>query len=206
MDSPSNLPGLSATPLGLAPLGPPRQLVLITENQQATATQTWTWTGSTWSLRHPTTELPVAVVGPVLSPDPTINRVVAALQTVPGGATQTWAWDGATWKLLASTPRLRLDATSATMAPDPQGGGVVLYMHPAGPTAGCTWLLRGRSWTEVDPSSPPVETAYYGASLLDDTGIDRVILIGGAARPNPLNVLWVFSGSTWTAEPASILG
>jgi hypothetical protein len=42
--------------------------------------------------------------------------------------------------------------------------------------------------------------------LLSDTHIGRVILIGGASRPNPLNVLWVLNGSAWRAEAASVLG
>lgn len=202
----SDLPGASTTPLGLVALKAPSQLVLVTEDRQATATETWTRTGSGWSRRRPAIELPVAAVGPILAADPALDRIVAVLQAVSGGPTQTWAWDGATWALMASTPVLQLDPTSTTLAPDPQSGGLLLYTHPAGSPVGCTWLLSGDVWREVDASSPPVDTAYFGASLLADTRLERVILIGGAARPNPLNVLWVFSGSTWTAEPASMLG
>ncbi len=67
----------------------------------------------------------------------------------------------------------------------------------------CTWALDGTSWREVNPVSPDVDTA--GATLISDTRIGRVIIIGSALRPNPLNVLWVLNGSTWGAEPPSVL-
>ena len=139
----------------------------------------------------------------MLSADPLRHRVIAVLAAAAtaGGATQTWAWNGSTWRLVSSTFKLGLDPISATMAPDPQTGAVLLFMHPAGWLA-CTWALSGAVWREVNPSSPDVDTAFSGASLLSDTYIGRAILIGGAARPNPLSVLWVLNGSVWTAEVA----
>jgi hypothetical protein len=200
----ANLPAATDRTVGLAPLAD--QLVLVTENSQVTATQTWAWTGSAWSLRHPATNLPLGAAGPVLSADPLRHRVIAVLAAAPtaGGATQTWAWNGSTWRLVSSTFKLGLDPFSATMAPDPQTGAVLLYMHPTGSKA-CTWALSGAVWRVVNSSSPDVDTAFGGASLLSDTYIGRVILIGGAARPNPLNVLWVLTGSVWSAESRSVL-
>ncbi|MFZ2032460.1 MAG: hypothetical protein WAW53_01750 [Candidatus Dormiibacterota bacterium] len=201
----ADLPAPTDRVVGLAPLAD--RLVLVTENSQVTATQTWAWTGSTWLLRHPITNLPLGAAGPVIAPDPRRHRIIAVLVAAPtaGGATQTWAWNGSTWLLVSSTFKLGLDPTSANMAPDPQTGTVLLYMHPDGSVA-CTWALDGAAWREVNSSSPGVDTSFSGALLLSDTHIGRVILIGGAARPNPLNVLWVLSGSVWSAEPASVLG
>jgi hypothetical protein len=200
----ADLPAPPTVVVGLAPLAD--QLVLVTENSQVTATQTWAWTGSAWVLRHPASNLPLGAAGPVISADPLRHRVIAVLTALPtaGGATQTWAWNGSTWRLVSSTFKLGLDPTSANMAPDPQTGTVLLYMHPVGSMA-CSWALNGAVWREVNPSSPGVDTAFGGALLLSDTRIGRVILIGGAPRPNPLNVLWVLSGSAWRAEPASVL-
>ncbi len=201
----ADLPAATAGTLGLAPLAD--QLVLVTENSQGTATQTWTWTGSVWALRHPASNLPLGAAGPVISADPFRHRVIAVLASAAtaGGATQTWAWNGSTWRLVSSTFKLGLDPISASMAPDPETGAVLLFMHPVG-SAACTWALSGAAWREVNPSSPDVDTAFGGASMLSDTHIGRVILVGGAARPNPLNVLWVLSGSVWRAEPSSFLG
>jgi hypothetical protein len=200
----ADLPDSRDRAVGLEPLAD--QLVLVTENSQVTATQTWAWTGSAWSLRHPATNLPLGVAGPVLSADPRRHRVIALLAAAAtaGGATQTWAWNGSTWRLVSSTFKLGLDPFSATMASDPQTGAVILFMHPTG-SAACTWALSGTVWRQVNPNSPDVDTDFGGASLLSDTYIGRVILIGGAARPNPLNVLWVLSGSKWSAEPPSVL-
>ena len=201
----ADLPAPTDRVVGLAPLAD--QLVLVTENSQVTTTQTWAWTGSAWSPRHPASNLPLGAAGPVISADPLRHRVIAVLTALPtaGGATQTWAWNGSTWRLVSSTFELGLDPTSAMMAPDPQTGTVLLYMHPDGSMA-CTWALNGAVWREVNSSSPGVDASFSGALLLSDTHIGRVILIGGASRPNPLNVLWVLSGSVWRAEPASVLG
>ena len=195
------------TVAGAEPLG--NTVVLVAENLQDTyaspATRTWTWNGTAWTVRRPTTNLPVGSGGPVFSADPVHRRVVAVLTANASGATQTWAWSGSTWRLVASTYKLGLDPISATMAPDPQTGAVLLYMDPPG-SAACTWALEGSTWRELEPASPSVDTAYEGAALLTDTAIGRVILIGGPTRPNPLNILWVFDGSAWRAEPASALG
>jgi hypothetical protein len=201
----ADLPAATDRTVGLAPLA--GQLVLVTENSQVTGTQTWAWTGVAWSLRHPATNLPLGAAGPVISADPLRHRVIAVLAAAAtsGGSTQAWAWDGSTWRLVSATFELGLDPISATMAPDPQTGAVLLFMHPAGSVA-CTWALSGATWREVNPSSPDVDTAFGGASLLSDTHIGRLILIGGAARPNPLNVLWVLIGSVWRAEPSTFLG
>lgn len=197
-----DLPAPTDRVVGLAPLG--NQLVLVTENSQATATQTWVWTGAVWSLRHPVTNLPLGAADPVISADPLHHRVVAVLvaAATAGGATQTWAWDGSTWRLASSTFKLGIDPSTASMVPDPQTGAVLLFMHPPGSMA-CTWALDGTSWREVNPVSPDVDTA--GAILISDTRIGRVIIIGSALRPNPLNVLWVLNGSTWDVEPPSVL-
>ncbi len=201
----ADLPAPPTVVMGLAPLAD--QLFLVTQNSQVTGTQTWAWTGSVWVLRHPASNLPLGAVGPVISADPLRHRVIAVLTALPtaGGATQTWAWNGSIWRLVSSTFKLGLDPTSANMAPDPQTGAVLLYMHPVGSMA-CTWTLNGAVWREVSSSSPGVDTDFGGALLLSDTHIGRVILIGGAPGPNPLNMLWVLSGSVWTAEPASVLG
>jgi hypothetical protein len=188
--------------LGLAALGD--RLVLITEAVNGSATHTWTWAGSTWALQHPAHELPPGAGGPLVSPDPAHHRIVALVQAAHGGELQTWAWGGSTWKLAVGTAPFGLDPITASMTADPQTGSVVLYMNPAGASA-CTWALSGSAWHQVAAASPAVDTEYNGAELLSDTRIGRVILVGGAARPDPLDVLWVLDGSTWSAEPASYL-
>lgn len=183
--------------------------MLVAENLHDTyeppSTRTWTWSELSWSLDHPATNLPVGSAALLISADPIHHRIVALVSATQLGPTQTWAWTGSNWQLIDSTYELGLDPISATMAPDPQSGSVLLYMSPPGIPA-CTWALSGSTWREVDPASPDVDTAYGGGTLLTDSRIGRVILIGGPAQPggNPLNTLWIFNGSSWTAEPASV--
>ncbi|MGD1032870.1 MAG: hypothetical protein ABR977_00365 [Candidatus Dormibacteria bacterium] len=193
--------------LGLEPLR--TQLVLVAGNAARTATETWTWAaGGSWTLRHPVNELPAGASAPLLAADPTHDRIVALLDphTPSGETTQAWAWGGSSWTFVTSTTRFGLDPYSESLAPDPQTGAVVLFLHPGG-SAACTWALSGSTWEELSADSPDVDTSPDGTTLLADTGIGRVILVGGDwPDGNPLDVLWVLNGSRWTAEPASVLG
>jgi hypothetical protein len=206
----ADLPAPSDLVAGLAVLG--SQLMLVSESHDGSSTRTWLWTGSMWTLQHPATNLPGGSGAlPLLSADPAHHRTLAVIVShIPPSSltaavtTQAWAWDGSTWSLVVSTQLPGIDPITATMTPDPQTGSVLLYENPGG-GGPCTWELSGNTWHKVTGASPDVATAYWGAILLSDPRIGRAILVGGTGSPNPLDALWVFSGSTWTAEPASAL-
>ncbi|HVC41542.1 MAG TPA: hypothetical protein VND54_06160 [Candidatus Saccharimonadales bacterium] len=202
-----DLPTTTQSLVGLAALPARGQLVLVTAPTGGVPTvdDTWTWEGSAWRLDQPATALPVEGSTPVLVSDPAHRRVVAVFTGNANTRTQTWVWDGSTWSQLAADEVAPFDPISATMATDPRTGDVVLYIGGGDVRVGSTWTLSGSSWSQVNAASPVVDTYYHGSWLLTDTRIGRVLMIGSAGRPNTLNALWVFNGTGWTAERASVL-
>ena len=198
-----NLVGIAALPA----LG---QLMLVTSPSTAGGgpmrDDTWTWDGSSWRLDQPAKALPVEGSTPVLVSDPAHRRVVAVFTGTANSRSETWMWNGSTWLQLAANEVAPFDPITATMAADPRTGDILMYNGGGDVRVGSTWALRGAKWAEVDGVSPAVDTDYHGAWLLTDAHIGRVMMIGNAGRPNALNVLWVFTGTAWTAEPPSMLG
>lgn len=203
-----DLPISAQSIVGMAALPALRQLVLVTalSSGQSPADNTWTWEGSSWRLDAPVMALPVEGSTPILASDPADRRVVAVFTGDANSRSETWAWNGSTWSQLAANEVAPFDPVTATMAADPRTGDVVIYYGGGDARAGSTWTLRGATWREVDAVSPVVDTDFGGSWLLTDSSINRVITIGNAGRPDTLNVLWVFTGTTWTAERPSILG
>jgi len=193
--------------VGMATLPSLGQLVLVTAptNDLATTDDTWTWAGSSWQLDQPGAALPVEGSTPVLVSDPAHRRVVAVFTGDANSRSETWAWNGATWSQLAANEVAPFDPITATMTADPRTGNVVLYIGGGDVRVGSTWTLNGTTWRQVNATSPVVDTDYHGSWLLADTHIGRVLMIGSAGRPNPLNVLWLFTGTSWTAERPSVL-
>jgi hypothetical protein len=183
------------------------QLVLVTAptSDLATTDDTWTWDGSSWQLDQRAAALPVEGSTPVLVSDPAHRRLVAVFTGDANSRSETWAWNGATWSQLVANEVAPFDPVTATMTADPGTGNVVLYIGGGDVRVGSTWTLNGTTWRQVNAASPVVDTDYHGSWLLADTHIGRVLMIGSAGRPNPLNVLWVFTGTSWTAERPSVL-
>ena len=203
----SDLSAATQNLVGMAALPALGQLLLVTSpsNGQAVSDDTWTWKGSSWHLEAPVTALPVEGSTPVLVSDPAHRRVVAVFTGDANSRTETWTWDGATWSPLAANEVAPFDPVTATMAADPRTGDVLMYVGGGEVRAGSTWALGGTMWSEVDAVSPAVDTDYHGSWLLADKNIGRVLMIGNAGRPNTLNVLWVFTGTSWKAERPLVL-
>ncbi len=203
----ADVPVTTQTLVGMAALPALGQLLLVTapSGGRSTTDDTWTWDGSSWRLHEPTTALPVEGSTPVLVSDPARRRVVAVFTGSANSRTETWTWNGATWSQLAANEVAPFDPITATMAADPRTGDVLMYVGGGDARVGSTWALSGAAWREVDPVSPAVDTDYHGTWLLTDESIGRVLMIGNAGRPNTLNVLWVFTGTRWTAERPSLL-
>jgi hypothetical protein len=137
--------------------------------------------------------------------DPSHRRVVAVFTGTANSRAETWTWDGGTWSKLAANEMMPFDPITAAMAADPRTGDVLMYIGEGDARVGSTWALSGSSWSEVDGAAPAVDTDYHGAWLLTDPRIGRVVMIGNAGRPNTFNVLWIFTGRSWTAEGPSVL-
>jgi hypothetical protein len=201
------LPITTQSVVGMAAIPALAQLLLVTAptTAQNTTDDTWTWEESSWRLDAPVTALPVEGSTPVVVSDPAHRRVVAVFTGTADSRAETWTWSGSTWSQLAANEVAPFDPITATMATDPQTGDVLMYVGGGDSRVASTWALRGATWSEVDGVSPAVDTDYHGSWLLTDTRIGRVVMIGNAGRPNTLNVLWVFTGTKWTAEHPSVL-
>jgi hypothetical protein len=202
-----DVPNPSQSLVGMAALPALTTLVLVTAPTSGplTSDDTWTWTGASWRLDAPITALPVDGSTPIVVADPAHHRVVAVFTGNANSRAETWTWNGFTWSLLAANEVEPFDPITASMAADPRTGDVLLYIGGGDARVGSTWSLSGAAWREVDGISPVVDTDYHGAWLLADPRIGRVVMIGNAGRPNTLNVLWVFTGTSWKAERPSIL-
>ena len=202
-----DLPTGNQLVVGMAAIPALEQLLLVTapNSAQLTTDETWTWEGSSWRLDAPVISLPVEGSTPVLVSDPAHRRVVAVFTGTANSRAETWTWNGSNWSRLAANEVAPFDPITAAMAADPRTGDVLMYIGEGDARVGSTWALGGATWTEVDGASPAVDTDYHGAWLLADPHIGRVVMIGNAGRPNTLNVLWVFTGRGWTADPPSVL-
>ena len=202
-----DLPIAAQSLVGMAALPARGELVLVTAptSEAATADDTWTWAASSWRLDHSVTALPVEGSTPVVASDPADRRVVAVFTGNANSRAETWAWNGVTWSQLTANEVAPFDPITAGMAPDPRTDDVILYIGGGEVRVGSTWTLSGSTWREVNATSPVVDTDYHGSWLLTDTRIGKVLMIGSAGRPNTLNALWVFTGTTWRAERASAL-
>jgi hypothetical protein len=202
-----DLPFASQSLVGMAALPARGQLMLVTAPTigPSTADDTWTWAGSSWRLDQSATALPVEGSTPALVSDPAHRRVVAVLTGNANSRSETWTWNGSTWSQLAANEVAPFDPITATMTADPRTGDVLLYIGGGDVRVGSTWTLSGSAWRQVSAPSPVVDTDYHGSWLLTDTHIGRVLMVGSAGRPNTLNVLWVFTGTIWTAERPSVL-
>ncbi len=202
-----DLPAPTQTLVGMAALPALGQLMLVTapSSGQSLTDDTWIWEGSSWRLDAPGTALPVEGSTPVLVSDPAHRRVVAVFTGTANSRSETWIWNGSIWSQLAANEVEPFDPVSASMAADPRTGDVLMYIGGGDVRLGSTWALRGAAWRQVDAASPVVDTDYHGSWLLTDQHTGRVVMIGNAGRPNTLNVLWVFTGTSWKAEPPAVL-
>ncbi len=203
-----NVPAPRQALVGLAALAAEHQVVLVTYpapiSPKTEQLNTYTWNGTSWTLHHPATSLPIGGASPKLCSAPARHRVIALFSAQPDNGTETWMWDGQTWTRLITSGAPPYDPITATMAASPTTSDVVLY--EGGDSGGQTWTLAGDTWHELDAHSPTIDTDYDGAELMADPRIGRVITIGGASRPNDLSTLWVLTASTWSAQPAIALG
>jgi hypothetical protein len=200
----ADLPVTTQTADSLATFSALDQLVLVTTSlvAQSAPSETWLWTGAGWKLQHSVTSLPADRSTAMLVGDPAHRRVLALVTGVSSLSNETWSWDGATWTHVSIPVTPLYDPNTTSVAYDPQSREVVLY---ATGSVSTTWALDGSLWREVNQNSPVVDTTYHGAMLLTDTRVGNVIMLGTAKRPNPLNALWIYTGSGWYAMQPSVL-
>lgn len=118
----------------------------------------------------------------------------------------TWVWDDQQWK----------EIVTADDGPGPRVGHAAAY-HPHldrivlfgglrtapdndnGERLDDTWILDGDQWTRVEIEDNP--STRVGHTMVYDTRVERILLIGGEDNGGNASVLWAFDGRTWE-QPA----
>jgi hypothetical protein len=173
------------------------QLVLFGgDNSFEGLTDTWTYDGSHWTQQFPAMH-PTERYGPAMAFDPAIGKVVLFGGS---GLNDTWTFDGAAWAkgTPATSPSKRY---GSAMVYDPAIGKIVLFGGAVGmfePSLTDTWTYDGSTWTQVP--TPVAPSGSYGAGIVYDAAIGKVVLFGGEESGTIVDETWTFDGTTWTKE------
>jgi hypothetical protein len=105
------------------------------------------------------------------------------------------------WIELTPPPAIPPVRTAASMAYDPATGNTVLFGGDeitSGPNVllNDTWIWNGTTWTQQFPATSP--PALYGASMVYDAAISRLVLFGGVSSSGDTAETWTWDGTTWT--------
>jgi hypothetical protein len=154
---------------------------------------TWAFNGSTW---HPLATGPARIRSSLVF-DSRISSFVAFGGSSATGVTgDTWKFTGTTWTRLAvSGPPAR---EGASMAYDPRLREVVLFggVNDQAVALGDTWAWKPvTGWVELAPARPP--DARFGASIVYDRQLRKLVLFGGETAGGVQNDTWSFDGSSW---------
>ena len=182
---------------------------------------TWTWDG-VHDWKHAATSGPATAYGKMNSApfgmawDSSSDSLIAEIGDMPTpfGAPQpapaTWSWRAGAWTKLgsANTPAVMGGAVAAF----PPKQQVIMFGGCCGVSgryntamAGM-WTWDGTSWTELHPAHMP--PARWGQAMVYDPAISRTVMYGGMTmEPDhpPLNDMWAWDGSAWSALPAPAL-
>jgi hypothetical protein len=116
---------------------------------------------------------------------------------------QTWLFSNQSWVQGPAAPPSLSARGGAAMAFLPDSGQTVLFGGSGGawPPLNDTWLFDGSKWS-AGPAAPPALAGRYGASMVYDPAIHKLVLFGGAGVDG-YNDTWLFDGSKWTKGPAA---
>ena len=145
--------------------------------------------------------------------DSTSGSVIAEIGDMPMSlgmpqrAPETWSWRGGVWTRLdgANTPAV-MGGALAAFPPKQQ---VIMFAGCCGVSGRYNtakvgmWTWDGASWTELHPAHMP--PARWGQAMVYDPAISRTVMYGGMTmEPDhpPLNDMWAWDGSDWSALPA----
>jgi hypothetical protein len=116
---------------------------------------------------------------------------------------QTWLFSNQAWVQGPAAPAGLTARGGAAMAFLPDTGQTVLFGGSGGawPPLNDTWLFDGSRWT-AGPSAPPALSGRYGAAMVYDPAIHKLVLFGGSGAAG-YNDTWLFDGTKWTKGPAA---
>ena len=162
----------------------------------------------TWTMPTPKGTQPLGRFGHAMVYASSANEVLAF-----GGVTtseltnELWAYRQTdnSWRLLSAVGSVPAPRLYPAMGYDPVSGNAVVFGGWTGTSAfGDTWVYAptGNTWTEINPANSP--PARWGASLVYDPVLKKLILFGGLFGSydgsSRLSDTWAFdpATSTWT--------
>ncbi|WP_256757814.1 S-layer homology domain-containing protein [Cohnella sp. WQ 127256] len=115
----------------------------------------------------------------------------------------TWIWNKMGWREV--TPVDPNDSPTyihrTSIAYDKKNDEVVLfggYTSNTPPLSNKTWIWDGHVWNLRTPATSPPPRVF--ASMVYDSSIEKVILVGGEATYVPKDDVWFWDGDTWTEQ------
>ncbi|QJD87447.1 S-layer homology domain-containing protein [Cohnella herbarum] len=192
----------------MAYAGPGKGVLLFGGENRDIYNKTWLWDGTKWndltpadtSVNYPPARFEFSMVyigdGEVLLYGG-FNDVSAALY-------DTWIWNGTSWREVTPADPDDSPITSwrTSMAYDEKNDEVVLfggYTLDSPPLSNKTWIWDGMKWNLRSPAASPPPRVF--ASMVYDSNIEKVILVGGEATYVPKDDVWFWDGADWTEQP-----
>lgn len=161
---------------------------------------TWIWNGKSWQ------ELTSAQSPPARMNASMVYNAAQKHIVLFGGMNNfgrllndTWIWDGSKWTQV-NTANAPIARSGASMAYDDTRQQVVLFGGQAnngrfGALLNDTWIWNGITWSNTNPSTRP--GARQGASLVNCTAGQHLVLFGGSAGHTLLDDTWIWNGTDW---------
>lgn len=191
----------------MAYAGPGKGVLLFGGENRDIYNKTWLWDGAKWndltpadtSVNYPPARFEFSMVyigdGEVL---------LYGGWNDYGPLYDTWIWNGTDWR--EATPADPNDSPTVgwrtSLAYDMKNDEVVLfggYRSDSPPLSNTTWIWDGQKWTAQSPAQSPPPRVF--ASMVYDSNIEKVILVGGEATYVPKDDVWFWDGADWTEQP-----
>jgi hypothetical protein len=168
---------------------------------QGPATFTWVWTGSDWMQKDALLSPPFRFAS-AMAYDGASKEVVlyGGIQGETPNSTlgDTWTWNGSKWQQAAEASSSSPQPGAAYAAYDEHTNKLWLLT-----TDGGMWSWSNSMWTLN--GSYAVVAHRYGATMLFDQAIGKIVLVGGTVvSRDPTwtgtikNDLWAWDGTTWS--------
>jgi len=130
--------------------------------------------------------------------------VVLAVLTVAGN--DFASSQGSSWKQVDNVA-LPAGISHSPLAYDWNANRLLLYGGSGGPGAHLerTWECKGGVWKDLNPAKPAAMGTIYDHGAAYDPCNKEFLVFGGDNNGNYSDVMWVFSGNTWSMPVVQVL-
>ncbi len=190
----------------MAYAGPGKGVLLFGGENMDIYNKTWLWDGAKWNDLTPAD---TSVDYPPARFEFSMTYIGDGEVLLYGGWGEngslydTWIWNGTGWREV--TPADPNDSpivdNRTSLAYDKKNDEVVLfggYTSDAPYVSNRTWIWDGQAWILQSPAHSPPPRIF--ASMVYDSNIEKVILVGGEAGYIPKDDVWFWDGEDWTEQ------